>query len=300
MERIADTGHIHHAEVPEAVQQVWVTAHDIAPEWHVRTQAAFQDFTDSAISKTINFSHEATPEQVREAYELAFSLGCKGITVYRDGSRSNQVLSTGSTGDPSKKAEPAAEAAPAPVAAAEPQPLLPRSVPADGLPSHSFPVQTPLGKLRLFVTELEDRPFEVFAIIGRAGSDVMAFTEAIGRLISLALRCGVPVKLIAEQLRGIGGASSAGFGPNRVRSVPDAIGKLLQEHYVNPDRHDRPKSLKSSGGGPHGADVAVALGAPLAHSETVSSGEICPDCQNATLMNEEGCRKCHTCGYSEC
>ncbi|MEI7769152.1 MAG: hypothetical protein WCI67_04135 [Chloroflexales bacterium] len=296
MERIADTGHIHHAEVPEAVQRVWVTAHDIAPEWHIRTQAAFQEYTDSAISKTINFSHNATADQVREAYELAYTLGCKGITVYRDGSRANQVLSTGSAGDSSTQAE---ASAPAP-AVAEEKPVTPRNIPVDGLPSHSFPVQTPLGKLRLFVTELEDRPFEVFAIIGRAGSDVMAFTEAIGRLISLALRCGVPVRLIAEQLRGIGGASSAGFGPNRVRSVPDAIGKLLQEHYVNPDRPDRPKSLKASLGGHHAVDIAVALGAPLAHGEVISAGEICPDCQNATLMNEEGCRKCHTCGYSEC
>lgn len=295
MERIADSGHIHHAEVPDAVQHVWATAHDIAPEWHVRTQAAFQEYTDSAISKTINFPHEATPEQVRGAYELAFSLGCKGITVYRDGSRANQVLSTGSASGKEQKPE-AQPAEPAPTPAV----VMPRQVPSDGLPSHSFPVQTPLGKLRLFVTELDEKPFEVFAIIGRAGSDVMAFTEAIGRLISLALRCGVPVKLIAEQLRGIGGASSAGFGPNRVRSVPDAIGKLLQEHYANPDRPERAKSLKSSGGVMHSAEVAEALNVPLAYSETPSAGEICPDCQNATLMNEEGCRKCHTCGYSEC
>jgi len=318
MERIADTGHIHHDGVPAAVQRTWVTAHDIQPEWHVRMQAAFQAHTDSAISKTINFPHEATPAQVREAYELAFALGCKGITVYRDGSRSNQVLSTGSTGsagataDAGKQAEPApvvAEVpAPAAVAAVE-QPLAPRSVPADGLPSHSFPVQTPLGKLRLFVTELEGKPFEVFAIIGRAGSDVMAFTEAIGRLISLALRCGVPVRLIAEQLRGIGGASSAGFGPNRVRSVPDAIGKLLQEHYLTPESTAGAKPLKGNGfkangngngngNGHHAPEVPAAVA--LAHTEPLVVGEICPDCQNATLMNEEGCRKCHTCGYSEC
>ncbi|EFO81733.1 ribonucleoside-diphosphate reductase, adenosylcobalamin-dependent [Oscillochloris trichoides DG-6] len=284
MERIADSGHIHHPEVPSEVQRVWTTAHDIAPEWHVRTQAAFQESVDSAISKTINMPNEATPDDVRAAYELAFNLGCKGITVYRDGSRSNQVLSTGS-GEKEKTAAPA----PAPVVTE--QPIMPRTIPADGLPSHSFPVLTPLGKLRLFVTELDEKPFEVFAIIGRAGSDVMAFTEAIGRLTSLALRCGVPVKLIAEQLRGIGGASSAGFGPNRVRSVPDAIGKLLQDHYVSPDRPERPKSLKSSDLPP---SVEVALAYP------VTSGEICPDCQNATLMNEEGCRKCHTCGYSEC
>lgn len=315
MERIADSGHIHHPEVPAEVQRVWVTAHDITPEWHVRMQGAFQDYTDSAISKTVNFSHDATPDEVREAYELAFSLGCKGITVYRDGSRSNQVLSTGSTADPSKAVAAAAEAPAAPaVAHVEPaQPpqqreLTPRNVPVDGLPSHSYPVLTPLGKLRLFVTELDGQPFEVFAIIGRAGSDVMAFTEAIGRLLSLALRCGVPVKLLAEQLRGIGGARTAGFGPDRVRSVPDAIGKLLQDHYVSGERHAAAKPLKpgvsgapanGNGNGNHEPEYGSLI-ALQAHTEVVASGEICPDCQNATLMYEEGCRKCHTCGYTEC
>jgi len=297
MERIADTGHIHHPEVPAEVQRVWVTAHDIAPEWHVRMQAAFQEYTDSAISKTINFPHEATADQVREAYELAFRLGCKGITVYRDGSRANQVLSTGSTGRSASSA-PAAE--PAPTG------LKPRPVPAEGLPSHSFPVMTPLGKLRLFVTELDGKPFEVFAIIGRAGSDVTAFTEAIGRLISLALRCGVPVKLIAEQLRGIGGSRSAGFGPARVLSVPDAIGKVLFEHYVRNGRGNG--TGDSHDGTVHGdmarmgkatsvLDVSLHLDARPGILETA---ELCPECQNAALFNEEGCRKCHDCGYSEC
>ncbi|WP_322816906.1 vitamin B12-dependent ribonucleotide reductase [Chloroflexus sp.] len=309
MERIADTGHIHHPEVPASVQRVWVTAHDIAPEWHVRMQAAFQEYTDSAISKTINFPHEATPDQVREAYELAFRLGCKGITVYRDGSRANQVLSTGSTG---KSAEPAP-------ASDQPVELKPRPVPAEGLPSHSFPVVTPLGKLRLFVTELNGKPFEVFAIIGRAGSDVTAFTEAIGRLISLALRCGVPVKLIAEQLRGIGGSRSAGFGPDRVRSVPDAIGKVLLDHYVkngnsngngngNGNGHDDEYGNGEADTGwtyTNGVgEVAATTSVSHSHNEpghgTIEAAEICPECQNATMLNEEGCRKCHSCGHSEC
>jgi len=304
MERIADTGHIHHPEVPAHVQRVWVTAHDIAPEWHVRMQAAFQEYTDSAISKTINFPHEATPDQVREAYELAFRLGCKGITVYRDGSRANQVLSTGSTAKSTST-----EQAPAPL----PAEITPRPVPAEGLPSHSYPVVTPLGKLRLFVTELDGKPFEVFAIIGRAGSDVTAFTEAIGRLISLALRCGVPVKLIAEQLRGIGGSRSAGFGPDRVRSVPDAIGKVLLDHYVkngngNGNGHGYDDN---TGNGETTPDDTVRVSEPTPsqavnslhadlHHASSEAAEICPECQNAAMFNEEGCRKCHACGYSEC
>jgi ribonucleoside-diphosphate reductase alpha chain len=303
MARIADSGHIHHPEVPEAVQRAFVTAHDIVPEWHVRMQGAFQEYTDSAISKTINFSNDATPEQVREAYELAYSLGCKGITVYRDGSRSNQVLSTGSTADPHAKP---AEAAPTPAEPALPAPqaVKPRHVP-DGLPSHSYGVVTPLGKLRLFVTEYEQEPFEVFAIIGRAGSDVMAFTEAIGRLLSLALRCGIPVRLLAEQLRGIGGSRTAGFGPSRVRSVPDAIGKLLQDHYVNHhEGHTNDNSYASGYNNGHSNTAGEVQPSSYAqieqHTEPLVVGEICPDCQNATLMNEEGCRKCHSCGYAEC
>ena len=295
MARIADTGHIHHPEVAEAVQRAFVTSHDIAPEWHVRMQAAFQEYTDSAISKTVNFAHDATPDQVRGAYELAYSLGCKGITVYRDGSRSNQVLSTGSTANPAEQ-KTKAQAKPVPTPAAAQSPC-PRKVPSDGLPSHSYLVLTPLGKLRLFVTELDGEPFEVFAIIGRAGSDVMAFTEAIGRLLSMALRCGIPVRLLAEQLRGIGGSRSAGFGPDRVRSVPDAIGKLLQDHYVNHHNGRAGNSLTNG----HNSEPAPASYIELEErTDSLAAGEICPDCQNATLMNEEGCRKCHTCGYAEC
>jgi len=301
MERIADTGHIHHPEVPPEVQRVWVTAHDITPEWHVRMQAAFQEYTDSAISKTINFPHDATPDQVREAYELAFRLGCKGITVYRDGSRANQVLSTGSTSK-GVSSTPAAEPAPTE--------LKPRPVPAEGLPSRSFPVMTPLGKLRLFVTELDGKPFEVFAIIGRAGSDVTAFIEAIGRLISLALRCGVPVKLIAEQLRGIGGSRSSGFGPARVLSVPDAIGKVLLDYYVKNgsvggnEQGDSHREAGYSDMVYTGDAAAPSVPASLLHMDAgpgaLEAAEICPECQNAALFNEEGCRKCHACGYTEC
>ncbi len=287
--------------------------------YDIEVEQAHEYVVNGIIShNTINFPREATPEQVREAYELAFNLGCKGITVYRDGSRANQVLSTGSTAAPAQ--QPAA-AAPGPAAAepsapppstapvqppAAPLTLEPRNVPAEGLPSHSYPVVTPLGKLRLFVTELDGQPFEVFAIIGRAGSDVMAFTEAIGRLLSLSLRCGVPVKLLAEQLRGIGGARSAGFGPDRVRSVPDAIGKLLQEHYVHNEQPYSAKPLKPGAGGAreatnghYGPDAASHMELTT-RAEVVVTGEICPDCQNATLLYEEGCRKCYTCGYTEC
>jgi hypothetical protein len=153
----------------------------------------------------------------------------------------------------------------------------------------------------------------VFAIIGRAGSDVTAFTEAIGRLISLALRCGVPVKLIAEQLRGIGGSRSAGFGPDRVRSVPDAIGKVLLDHYVkngNGNGNGNGYGYDTGNGEAEQEDkVRVSEPAPSQavaslhtdpHHASSEAAEICPECQNAAMFNEEGCRKCHACGYSEC
>jgi ribonucleoside-diphosphate reductase alpha chain len=313
MSRIADTGSVVHPEVPERVQRVFSTANLIGPQWHIAMQGAFQEHTDSAISKTINFGFEATPDQVREAYELAFKLGCKGITVYRDGSRSNQVLSTGATGKQEEKKEEKQEEVVQVAEVAKPaasQKITPRSVPAEGLPSHSFPVITPLGKLRLFVTEHEGEPFEAFAMIGRAGSDVNAFTEAIGRLISLSLRSGIPVDLVANQLRGIGGSRSAGFGPNKVHSVPDAIGKLLQEHYVfkskaKPEGYSNGNGNSngySNGNGASHETIAFSSFQALASQTEViaSNGEICPECQNATMINEEGCRKCHSCGYSEC
>lgn len=307
MERIATTGHIHHPEVPHEVQHTWVTAHDIIPEWHVRMQAAFQEYTDSAISKTINFAHAATPDDVRAAYHLAYRLGCKGITVYRDGSRSNQVLSTGSSASSSSTTSTTSAAAPPQEAkATPPAELTPQAVPRGALPAYSYPVDTPQGKLRMFVTEVDGKPFEVFATIGRAGSDVMAFTEALGRLLSLGLRCGIPVRLLAEQMRGIGGNRSTGFGPERVRSVPDAIGKVLLERYV-PEDEESPNNythITASSNGHNGYPTGESSFADwqiLVEQQDVSiSGEICPKCQNATLINTEGCRSCYACGYTEC
>ncbi|MDQ3555813.1 MAG: ribonucleoside reductase class II, partial [Gemmatimonadota bacterium] len=247
MERIAKTGHIHFPEVPAEVQRAFVTAHDITPEWHVRMQAAFQEFCDSAISKTTNFPHEASTEDVRKIYELAFQLGCKGVTVYRDGSRDNQVLSTGATKSPAQQAEESGklgeaqariakleaelrsareQAAEAERKAAQPR-RIKRSRPVV-LSGTTRKMGSPLGDV--FVTINEDegqKPFEVFATLGKAGSIAMADTEAIGRLISLALRFGIPVSEIHTQLRGISSDRAVGFGQNKVLSVPDAIAQAI-------------------------------------------------------------------------
>ena len=250
---IARTGFIPEDEeaVPARIKGLFKTAMEIAPEWHIRHQAVFQKYTDNAVSKTINLSREATAEDIKRAYVLAWESGCKGITVYRDGSREQQVLNVGVGNEES---------------------LRPSSRPAT-LTGHTTCIKTSMGNLFVTVNTAGGKPFELFAQIGKAGSDVVAFTEAIARLISLALRCGVGVEEIVAQLEGIGGSRSVGFGPNRIMSVPDAIGRALARLVeVKP--------------GENGA----------AHFFR----EICPDCGSGAMIRVEGCAKCEACGYSEC
>ena len=236
-------------QVPEHVQRLFKTALDIDYTWHVKHQAAFQKYTDNAVSKTVNLPKDAGEEDIKKAFILAWQLGCKGITVYRDSSKSVQVLTTGPQEDKAGTIKPMKR----------PQKLT----------GETTRKETPLGNLFVTLNKTEEKPFEVFAQIGKAGSDVVAFTEALARLISLALRCGVQVEDIISQLEGIGGGRPVGFGPNRVLSVPDAIGKALKE-------------LSQS-----------------SHHETVKR-ELCPECGSGTLYQIEGCAKCESCGFSEC
>src|SRR5690349_14323484 len=229
MENIAKQGHIHFDEVPDHWQRVFVTAHDITPEWHVRMQGAFQEHCDSAISKTTNFPHAATPEDVRAIYELAYELKAKGVTVYRDGSRDNQVLSTGATEKAKSERDGRQEVGDLHGTIAEleseierlrkalfdaeaenPQRRAKRARP-DKLRSTSTRKETPLGTMFVHVTE-DDRgqPFEVFINLGKAGGSAMADAEAMGRLISLALRSGIPLMEIHKQLRGISSDRAVG------------------------------------------------------------------------------------------
>ena len=326
MERVAESGHIHHEEVPEDVQRVFVTAHDITPEWHVRMQAAFQKYTDAAISKTTNFAHEATPEDVREIYELAFSLGCKGVTVYRDGSRPMQVLSTGKT---EKKPETTGEEAPSTgeieqeLADAreechrlrgEIEKYQQRDRDRDRLAGagrhkrkrpallkgRTVKMDCPLGDLYVTINEDETgRPFEVFCTLGKAGGAAMADAEAIGRLISLALRSGIPITAVRDQLRGISCDRAVGFGLRKVLSAPDAIGQAIEYYLQEKDGIQEELILT--------APVTSAAGAAspsLASSDSGSSRSgylgSCPECGTGQLSFEEGCVKCHVCGFSEC
>jgi len=323
MERIATEGHIHFEEVPEEIQRVFVTSHDIPPEWHVRMQAAFQEHTDSAISKTTNFSNEATEEDVREIYELAFRLGAKGVTVYRDGSRPEQVLSTGKTGNGSESAEAAEryselendladareelhrlhgevehltaelEERDQTAAAARKK----RQRPAM-LRGRTLKMNSPLGDI--YVTINEDhfgRPFEVFCTLGKAGGAAFADAEAIGRLMSLGLRSGVPITAIRDQLRGISSDRAVGVGPNKVLSAPDAIGQAI-ERYLEEQAGIQEELPISAPASVAGAKPKPAPARYTGHHEHFMGS--CPDCGSGQLAYEEGCMKCHVCGYSEC
>jgi ribonucleoside-diphosphate reductase alpha chain len=341
MRRIAETGHIDFPEVPEKWQRVFVTANHIKPEWHIRMQAAFQEYDDSAISKTCNFAHDATEEYVEEIYRLAYRLNCKGVTVYRDGSREMQVLSTGGT---AKKVQEQATTGGHAVARADLS-ALPDAIPelkgqlaeleaendrlrrlvhdleAENLQrrqKRSRPellrgatrrLETPLGTLYVTITE-DDRgqPFEVFMSLGKAGGALMADVEALGRVISLALRSGVPMREIYRQLRGISSDRVIGLGPNKVLSVPDAVGIAI-ERYMQEKQGIQQELLPSAGPQTFGAPQVATSQGPAqvgASGEQMVFGGLqetlsgaCPDC-GSQLEFAEGCMKCHVCGFSEC
>ena len=360
MERIAKEGTAKQPEVPEKWQRVFVTANEIPAEWHIQMQAAFQEHCDSAISKTTNFSHAASVEDVRAIYELAYELRCKGVTVYRDGSRDNQVLSTGKTADAAaarsgqaenrelNRAEGAAENRGQRERVAELQGTIAeltaelettkmRLIDAetentqrrtkrarnDKLKGTTYKKETPLGVM--FVTINEDdkgQPFEVFVTLGKAGGSAMADAEAMGRLISLALRSGIPLQSIHKQLRGISSDRAVGLGPNKVLSVPDAIGIALDDWWRERVQGVQEEAFNTSefrAPGAPGADeppramepVAVRR-EPRAESREPVQPEMfgrydsgqsfmgtCPDC-GSQLEYAEGCVKCHVCGFSEC
>jgi ribonucleoside-diphosphate reductase alpha chain len=301
-------------EVPQAIRDVFVVSQDISAEEHVRLQAALQAFVDNSLSKTVNFPETATEADVATAYQLAWEQGCKGITVYVTGSRQKVVLETKAT---ARQKVDAVETLPAP--APEPQQLplwhdkkkpRPRR-----LIGHTISVETPLGKAFVTVNENGGRqPFEVFVNTSKAGSDTAAVSEAIGRLISYVLRLASPVaprdrlKEVWRQLSGIGGGRSLGFGPNRVRSLPDGVAQALAEYLKNSDEdagdEDDQEPTTAGGNGfnlMHESALKANLEPEAGWGAQVNKiGDLCPECGQASVVNEEGCRKCYSCGFSEC
>jgi ribonucleoside-diphosphate reductase alpha chain len=259
MDQVARKGSIHEIEeIPEDVRRVFVTAHDVAPEWHIRMQAAFQKHTDNAVSKTVNLPRDATVEDVRKVYDLAYQLRCKGVTIYRDGSKENQVLSFGQRKEEAERLMGA---------------VLDRPETLSGFTTKT---KTGYGHLYVTVTEFEGRPFEVFATIGKSGRSTTAKTEAIGRLVSLALRAGVTVDKIVDQLKGIGGEHPIFQNGGLVLSIPDAIARVLEKRYLTGEN------------------------APMFRKTEYSLlGEKCPECGQVVSF-EEGCMICHFCGFNKC
>ncbi|GEM_PF-73206 len=262
------------AQVSEDVQHVFVTAHDISPEWHVRIQAAFQTHgVDNATSKTINFPNSATVEEVRDAFLLAYELGCKGITVYRDGSRKVQVLTRG-TSRAKVEAEAEVKSEPQP----EPQP---RPRPRPDI-THGITERVALGcNRRLFITINEDEEglCEVFLRVGRSGGCIASHSEAVGRLISLALRSAIPPEEVIDQLRGIRCPSPAWHNGETILSCADAIGRAIG-HYIEANGGHIPEEI-------------------VLKTQMSSVAPECPEC-GGLLELVEGCTVCRSCGYSQC
>ncbi|MBI5231452.1 MAG: vitamin B12-dependent ribonucleotide reductase, partial [Coriobacteriales bacterium] len=270
MQLIAEHGSVHGIDdVPEDIQRTFVTAHDIEPNWHIRMQAAFQKYTDNAVSKTVNFGNEATAEDVRMVYDLAYELGVKGVTIYRDGSKENQVLTTGKT----------AKAGGEPILAT-PGEIAPRPRPSVTA-GRTEKIQTGCGNLYVTVNWDEQGMCEIFTSMGKSGGCAASQSEALSRLISMALRAGVDTEAIVKQLRGIRCPSPAWAEGGKVLSCADAVGIVLE----------------------HAEAYATTGQAPTAvtkHADTLDNlSGACPEC-GGTLEHESGCAVCRACGYSKC
>ena len=277
-------------DVPEDVRALFKVSADITPKWHVLMQAAFQESTDAGISKTINFPNQATQEDVYEAYMLAWETKCKGITVYRAGSREKEVLTAGHDSTTQKSSEPIQASDSASTYYA-----LPRHRPAE-LIGVTRRIRTGRGNVYVTVNKASDgRPFEVFAAHGKAGGNDSAMAEALSRTISLALRSGVDPQEVVRQLRGITDTPIWDNGI-LIRSVPDAIATVLDilEH------REVDKPLEDSESVQHRMfpTPSSSESAPLA-SLYILNEELCPEC-STMLAHEEGCVKCYSCGYSRC
>jgi ribonucleoside-diphosphate reductase alpha chain len=314
IERVMESGTCQQIEdVPEQIQYIFVVSQDISAEEHVRMQAAMQAFVDNSLSKTVNFPPDATEEDVASVYMLAWKLGCKGITVYVTGSRKKVVLETKAT---SREKELALQEEPGQVAlqavnvgeeehkwssTKKPRPRR--------LRGYTYSISTPVGKAFVTINENGgDHPFEVFVSTAKAGSETAAVSEAIGRMISYLLRLASPVlprerlKEIVKQLSGIGGGRSLGFGPNRVRSLPDGVAQTLAEYLDDSEEYQEAAAISGNGGYDkrpiRPSDIAEK---PLSAAQPAFKvGDLCPECGQAAVVNEEGCRKCYSCGYSEC
>ncbi len=276
MRRIAKEGSIAHIEeIPEDIRRVFVSSHDISPEDHIRMQAAFQKYTDNAVSKTVNFSHSATKEDVAEVYKLAFILGCKGVTIYRDGSRDEQVLNIGKV---NKDEEIPAEELPGRI--------VPRGRP-DVVSGVTERVQIGCGKLYITANYDDKGICEIFTNTGKAGG-CPSQSEATSRLASIALRSGIDVKTIVSQLKGIRCPSTVRQPGLKCTSCPDAIARTIEKIYN--------KHIELGYWDPEAISVSSLMENDQVLTHMI---KFCPEC-GAAVEHEGGCVICRQCGYSKC
>ena len=315
-------------EIPDELKKIFRTAHEIHHDWHIKTQAVFQEYTENAVSKTINMANGVTVNDIKKAYLLAWNTDCKGVTVFRDGCKDAQVLNLGVKNEKKDIVDG--------------QALLRRPPMVQGA---TYKLDTPMGAAFITINENEARePLEIFINVGKAGSDVAAMAEALGRTISASLRFRGELSPkeraheIVHQLAGIGGRRAVGFGVNKIRSLPDAVAVALSKHYMfkvngngiaydlgsqgNGAKSDLAKAVMSAQvPGPNGngesrsnrdSDHTMAsaeshstpseVSEPIADGQLSLSiaGDICPSCGSSALVYEEGCSKCYACGHSEC
>ena len=281
MKKIAKQGSLEGIEeIPEEIRRVFVSAHEVSPEFHIRMQAAFQRHTDNAVSKTVNFCNSATREEVAEVYKLAFRLGCKGVTIYRDGSRSEQVLNIGKVKKDGQEESPAEGGQ----AVIKPRP---RPDMTTGITER---VKIGCGNLYITVNYDDKGICEIFTNTGKAGG-CPSQSEATARLASIALRSGIDVRSIIDQLKGIRCPSTIRQSGMKCTSCPDAIAKAIERVYQQQVRLG------------HWAEpeLSAAEGPAASQAETVVPGRMrfCPEC-GAKLEHEGGCVICRNCGYSKC
>ena len=312
----------------EALPDYYVTAMDLSAENHIRVQAAIQQWVDSSISKTANCPADFTVEDTAELYELAFDLGCKGVTIYRDGSRDVQVLSTSkkeetqeiedqNTAEAKEKTDVSTidnpnnvggQAGVEPVSSKVDDEIHSSDQTSSSatvldkqyrsrpqvLRGATYKINTPFGMAYITINDLEGTPGEIFLNVGKAGSDVFAMAEALGRVCSLFLRYGDhghKVELLIKHLKGIGGSGAIGFGANRVESIADAVAKALESHVQS--------NVQANETGASQEQNQVKSAYPQVEN-FIESRDLCPSCGSASLMNVEGCKTCSQCGYSKC
>jgi len=270
MERIASSGSIRDfEEIPEEIREVFLTAHDITPEDHIRMQASFQKYVDNAVSKTVNFPHDATPDDVRKVYLLAYELGCKGVTVYRDGSREEQVLSTGKT-----KALRTDHGVNETNLTGK---IVPRKRP-DVIKGSTRLIKTGCGNIYVTINEDEKgHLFELFTSMGKAGGCAASQAEAIGRLVSLAFRSNIDPAEVVKQLKGISCHQPTWSNGGKILSCSDAIAKAIEKYN---------QKAEKGGNGHKDSGFVMLIGA-------------CPEC-GGSVEHEGGCVVCHNCGFTKC